>query len=471
VEILVWLLIMGAALTVLGFRWTLKQRRRSELHALAMVNGLVFASTDHGLLEIPFRLFERGDGRGAENVLGGEWKGQPLRAFDYWYYEESNTSRGGRQRRYRHFSCALLEIPAYLPHLDVTREGPLTRISDHVGLRDLEFESEEFNRKFQIWSPIRSFAYEFLDGRMIRWLLSLKANYCFETFGSHILFYCARVRPQGFIPLMWAAATLPKRIPRVVWNLYGTGAEETPADRGETRSLAGPGPLPIRWPDAEGGVMDVVLIVILGLVLLLLLVGVASYNRFVTQRNLIRDAFANIDTELRRRYDLIPNLVETVRGYAAHERETFEEVTRARAAAVAATGSPAAQAAAEGPLVAALRQLLAVAENYPDLKANQNFLQLQAELANTEDRIQTSRRFYNANVREYNRRIQSVPSNIIASMFGFKEEEFFEIEPAMRATVEEAPRVDFGPGAAAPPAQPPSAPAPQEPTPPASPSG
>lgn len=215
--------------------------------------------------------------------------------------------------------------------------------------------------------------------------------------------------------------------------------------------------------------MEVVLYVVLGLVLLALLIGVASYNRFVTQRNLIRDAFANIDTELRRRYDLIPNLVETVRGYAAHERETFEAVTRARAAAVAATGSPAAQAAAEGPLVAALRQLLAVAENYPDLKANENFLQLQGELANTEDRIQTSRRFYNANVRDYNRRVQSVPSNIIASMFGFREEEFFEIEPAMRETVEEAPRVSFGPGASAPPAQPPQAPAPQEPAPPGGP--
>lgn len=214
--------------------------------------------------------------------------------------------------------------------------------------------------------------------------------------------------------------------------------------------------------------MDVVAYVILGLVLLVLLAGVASYNRFVTQRNLVRDAFANIDTELRRRYDLIPNLVETVRGYAAHERETFEAVTRARAAAVAATGSPAAQAAAEGPLVAALRQLLAVAENYPALRANENFLQLQAELANTEDRIQTSRRFYNANVREYNRRVQSVPSNIIASMFGFKEEEFFEIEPAMRERVE-APRVDFGPGAAASQPQPPQTPAPQEPSPPAAP--
>ena len=189
----------------------------------------------------------------------------------------------------------------------------------------------------------------------------------------------------------------------------------------------------------------VIVLIILGLVLVLGLAVVVSYNRFVTQRNLIRDAFANIDTELRRRYDLIPNLVETVRGYASHERETFENVTRARAAAAAATGSPAEQAAAEGPLVAALRQLFAVAENYPQLRANENFLSLQQELGNTEDRIQASRRFYNANVREYNQRVQSVPSNIIASMFNFKEEEFFEVEPAMRERVEEAPRVDFTP--------------------------
>jgi LemA protein len=182
--------------------------------------------------------------------------------------------------------------------------------------------------------------------------------------------------------------------------------------------------------------------IILGIVVLAAIAAVVSYNRFVSQKNLIRDAWANIDTELRRRYDLIPNLVETVKGYASHERETFEQVTRARAMATAATGSPAEQAAAEGPLVAALRQLLAVAENYPDLKANQNFLALQAELSNTEDRLQTARRFYNANVRDYNRRVQAFPSTVIANLFHFKEEEFFEIEDALRGDAG-VPHVDF----------------------------
>jgi LemA protein len=190
-------------------------------------------------------------------------------------------------------------------------------------------------------------------------------------------------------------------------------------------------------------------VIIIGLLVLGGVAFVASYNRFVRGRQQIRNAWANIDTELRRRYDLIPNLVETVRGYAAHERGTFEAVTQARAAAAAATGSPAAQAAAEGPLVAALRQLFAVAEAYPELKANQNFLALQAELSNTEDRLQGARRFYNAQVQDYNRRVHSFPSAVVASMFGFKDEEFFEIEDVMRPTVEQAPRVDFTASAAA----------------------
>jgi LemA protein len=212
-----------------------------------------------------------------------------------------------------------------------------------------------------------------------------------------------------------------------------------------------------------------VLLAILGVVIIVAIAGVVSYNRFVSQKNTIRDAWANIDTELRRRYDLIPNLVETVKGYATHEREVFENVTKARAMATSATGSPAEQAAAEGPFVAAMRQLFAVAENYPDLKANQNFLALQQELANTEDRLQTSRRFYNSNVRDYNRRVQAFPSNVVAGMFHFAAAEFFEIEEAIREAgppqvnfTSPGPAVSFGGGA-----QPPAAPAePASPPPP-----
>jgi len=210
---------------------------------------------------------------------------------------------------------------------------------------------------------------------------------------------------------------------------------------------------------AEGtGTVEVAIWVIVGIVGLLIVGAIVSYNRFISQRQFIRDSWANIDTELRRRYDLIPNLIETVKGYASHERELFEEVARTRAAAAGATGSPAQQAAAEAPLIAALGRLFAVAEAYPQLRANENFLSLQTELANTEDRLQTARRFYNANVRDYNRRVQSFPSNLIASTFKFAEEEYFEVEEAIREAG--APRVSFE----QPPAPAASPPPPAEPT-------
>jgi LemA protein len=221
--------------------------------------------------------------------------------------------------------------------------------------------------------------------------------------------------------------------------------------------------------------MGALLLVILAIIVLIGIALVVSYNRFVSQKNTIRDSWANIDTELRRRYDLIPNLVETVKGYAAHEKEVFEEVARTRSAAAGATGTPAQQAAAERPFVAALGKLFAVAENYPELKANQNFLALQQELANTEDRIQTARRFYNSNVRDFNRRVQSFPSNVIAGMFHFTPAEFFEIPDQIRDAgppqvnfTQPGPSVSFGePGeSAGSPAAPPGGPPPAPPAPP-----
>jgi LemA protein len=146
-----------------------------------------------------------------------------------------------------------------------------------------------------------------------------------------------------------------------------------------------------------------------------------------------------VDTELRRRYDLVPNLVETVKGYAKHERETLERVIEARSRAFANHGSPAEQASDENVLVDALRSLVALTENYPDLKANEHFLELQRELVTTENRIQAARRFYNNNVRDYNRRVQSVPSNLVARLGSFDEEQYFEVEPAIR----EAPEVSL----------------------------
>jgi len=177
------------------------------------------------------------------------------------------------------------------------------------------------------------------------------------------------------------------------------------------------------------------------LLLVAALLVVGMYNSLVRGRNHVRESWAGIDTELKRRYDLIPNLVETVKGYAKHEREVLERVTEARSRAAASTGSPARQAADENMLVGALRQLFALRESYPELKASENFLALQHQLAETEDRIQAARRFYNANVREYNNRCEMLPTNVLARMFRFEPAEFFEIETAVERT---APTVGFG---------------------------
>ena len=170
---------------------------------------------------------------------------------------------------------------------------------------------------------------------------------------------------------------------------------------------------------------------------LVLLWFVLTYNTLVRVRQHVSESWAGIDTELKRRYDLIPNLVEAVKGYASHERQTFEAVTAAREKAAASAGSPGAQARDEQALVASVNRLLAVAESYPDLKASGNFLQLQKELANTEDRIQAARRFFNGNVRDLNTRIAVFPSSLVASTFGFKPAEFFEVEStAVRQVVD-----------------------------------
>lgn len=173
----------------------------------------------------------------------------------------------------------------------------------------------------------------------------------------------------------------------------------------------------------------------IGAVVLVVLILIGLYNGLVQARNRVRNAFSQIDVQLRRRYDLIPNLVETVKGYAAHERETLEKVVQARQQAIDVRGV-ANQAAAENMLSDALRQLFALSESYPDLKANQNFAGLQEELTSTENKIGFARQHYNNTVENYNTRIQSFPAVLVAGMLGFAEEEFFELdEPAARQPV------------------------------------
>lgn len=187
-------------------------------------------------------------------------------------------------------------------------------------------------------------------------------------------------------------------------------------------------------------VLAIVLIVIAALLGVIIMFVIGSYNGLVTLRNRVEEAWSDITVQLKRRTDLIPNLVSSVKGYATHEKEVFEKVTEARSAIMNAQGV-ADTAKAENMMEGALKSLFAVAEAYPELKANQNFLQLQQELVDTEDKIQAARRFYNGGVRDLNTKIQTFPANIVAGMFGFQAKEFFDVED--RASVEKPVEVKF----------------------------
>lgn len=183
-------------------------------------------------------------------------------------------------------------------------------------------------------------------------------------------------------------------------------------------------------------------VILLGLIVVAGLIVIGIYNRIVALSQRTEQAFADVDVQLRQRHDLIPNLVETVKGYATHEKSTLDAVITARNAAAAAHG-PAAQGQAEGVLGAALGKLFALAEAYPDLKANTNFLELQRELSDIENKIAAARRFFNNAVQEFNTAIRQVPGNLVAPLGGFSIKEYFEIPEASRAAVEAAPEVKF----------------------------
>jgi len=185
-----------------------------------------------------------------------------------------------------------------------------------------------------------------------------------------------------------------------------------------------------------------ILYIILAIITLVVIWAIAIYNKFIRLRTRSDEAWADIDVQLKRRYDLIPNLINSVKGYAAHESETFEKVTAARTAAMNA-GTIEEHAQSENMLTGALKSLFAVSESYPDLKANENFLELQRELSDTENKIQAARRFYNTNVRDLNIGIESFPQNVIANSFKFTKKEFFELDEAEAEAAKEAPKVDF----------------------------
>jgi hypothetical protein len=214
------LFLLGAAAAV-WISLYLKAKRREAFRIFAGRHGFQYAQGDpFDLLGWPFDLFRRGAGRGIENMLWGNWEDQPMQAFDYWYYTESTDSKGRRSRSYRRFSCALVEVPAAFPHLVVAREGILSRLADHLGFEDIEFESPEFNRRYNVKAADRKFAYELLDARMLEWLVEFDQGLSFEILGNRVLAYGPKADPAALLPLIGTASMFRDHIPKVAWNLY-----------------------------------------------------------------------------------------------------------------------------------------------------------------------------------------------------------------------------------------------------------
>jgi hypothetical protein len=225
VEALIFVLGMIGLVVVSSLSAIRKRHRRMGVAAFAQRYGFEHRPGDpFGLLyDYNFPLFEMGDGRGCENVVWGEWKGLPFRASDYWYYNATDGRRGSALRDL-HFNAVVVDIPAYLPRVTVDREGVASRLTSGIGWRDIQFESDDFNRRFVIRSEDPEFAFKLIDARMMHWMLSTDRLFGFQFYGSAILVWSRRLRPNELLPLIGTAKELYDHIPRLVWTDYGTGS-------------------------------------------------------------------------------------------------------------------------------------------------------------------------------------------------------------------------------------------------------
>jgi hypothetical protein len=221
VPILLFLVFALVAAGVAYYSYQLKLQRQREMRALAFGQRLDFSLDDpFDTVSEPFSLFRKGDGRGVENVMWGFWHGLEVRAFDYWYYEESTDSKGHRSKSYHRFDCVLTTVDARCPQLRISEENVFTRLADALTFRDIEFESEEFNRRFTVKGTDERFATAFCDARMMDWLLRHGEGYAFEVVGDRLLCWTKRVSPAEMVHLMGTANTFREQIPAVVRSLY-----------------------------------------------------------------------------------------------------------------------------------------------------------------------------------------------------------------------------------------------------------
>ncbi len=222
--ILLFLVFIVVAAGIAYYQHQRKLERQRAMGALAFGQGLDFSIQDpFDTLGEPFSLLQKGDGRGVENVLWGTWHGFEVRAFDYWYYEESSDSNGRRSKTYYRFDCAMTTVDARCPQLQITGENLFTRLADALTFRDIEFESEEFNRRFNVKGSDRRFATAFCDAGMMEWLLRHGDGHAFEVVGDRLLCWSKRIEPDEMVHLLGTATTFREQIPEVVSSLYPNG--------------------------------------------------------------------------------------------------------------------------------------------------------------------------------------------------------------------------------------------------------
>jgi hypothetical protein len=231
-QVLVVVLVLALVGLGVWYSYYRKQRRRQGLARFAGQYGLQYTQQDSfGILGYPFHLFSRGDGQGCENVVYGEWRGVPVQEADFWYYDESTDSQGHRSKSYHYFSVVVADVGVDVPGVSISKENMMTRLADHVGLRDIDFESEDFNRAFNVKSTDREFCFKLVDARMMQWLLSTDGGFGFETTGPWLLVFCKRLDPMGLIPLLGTAKAFGEHIPNLVRTEYpGQGAQKRGAD-------------------------------------------------------------------------------------------------------------------------------------------------------------------------------------------------------------------------------------------------
>jgi hypothetical protein len=224
VEAGLFALFAVVAIAVAVGSFVLKQRRRDDLKAFAQRFGLSFSQDDpYDLTSYPFLLLRKGDGRGCENVVSGSFQGVMVKEADYWYFDRSTDSEGHTTKSYHRYSIVIADLALSTPHVSVSKENLLTLAADHMGMRDIEFESEAFNRAFNVTAPDKEFAFKLIDARMEQFILDTGGAFAFESVGSSLLASCHKRSPAELVPLFGATKGFVDHIPRLVWNEYGTG--------------------------------------------------------------------------------------------------------------------------------------------------------------------------------------------------------------------------------------------------------